>query len=277
MYHGDTSRISKSGLDEINVSPAHYFQKYLAADRPEFEQSPTLLLGSAFHKAVLEPQDFHKEYIVLPENAPKKPTAIQLNAKNPSAETLNAIKWREQFNSAYANHTVLTADMYDTAMRMRDAVYKHPSAKMLFGDGGVNESTVLFNDPETGAPCKCRPDRISQHDIVVDLKSTEDASPEGFGRSAFNYRYHVQAPFYIDGINVECGYNKVTDFVFVAVEKKPPYAVACYFVPKEVFELGRVEYLHNLETYMECLRTGEWPAYSPKIIDLRLPGWAFKR
>ena len=32
--------------------------------------------------------------------------------------------------------------------------------------------------------------------MVIDVKTTSDASPEGFGKSSWNLGYHVQAAFY---------------------------------------------------------------------------------
>ena len=276
-YHADTSRISKSGLDEIARSPAHYWQKYLAPDREFKKQTPALLIGSVFHKLTLEPETFKKEYLVLPESAPDRPTYTQLNAANPSAETRKAIDFWSRLDATYPGTQVITQDIFDTAQRMRDAVMSHPAARDLFAIGGVAERTVLFTEPETGAPCKCRPDYETKEDIVLDLKSTIDASPIEFGRSAYNYRYYVQAPFYLDGINAEAGYNKVNHFVFIACEKEPPFGVGVYFADKASLELGRNEYIANCATYMECRASGKWPAYSPEISALQIPTWAYRR
>jgi hypothetical protein len=276
-YHADTTRISKSGLDQIARSPAHYWQNYLAPDRPKRKQTPALLIGSVFHKLTLEPETFKQEYLVEPDNAPNRPTELQLFAENPSAKTRQAIDFWGRLEATYPEHQVISRDVFDTAQRMRDAVMKHPAARELFAIGGTAERTVLFTEPVSGAPCKCRPDYETKEDIVLDLKSTIDASPAEFGRSAYNYRYHVQAPFYLDGINAEAGFRKVNDFVFIACEKEPPFGVGVYFADKAALELGREAYIADCETYMECLRTGQWPAYSPGILGLQIPSWAYRR
>ena len=77
----------------------------------------------------------------------------------------------------------------------------------------------------TGLQCKCRPDWISADGgILVDLKTTEDASPREFQRSIAKWRYHVQAGWYMAGIEAAYG-TRPSGFIFIAVEKKPPFAV----------------------------------------------------
>lgn len=275
-YHGDVSRISKSGLDKIAQSPAHYYYHYLAPDKPPHVETDAMLQGSIFHKLVLEPDEFKKQYMLLPPGAPEYPSARSINAKVQSEETARTLKFYQDLAAAYPGIQIITREMYDTAHRMRDAVMAHSLARELVSDGKA-EQTVLFEDLHTGAPCKCRPDWLRHDDVVVDLKSTTDASLDAFGRSSFNYRYYVQAPFYVDGINVEFGYERVKHFVFIAVEKTPPYGVGVYFTPDDVMELGRKEYRRNLATYMECRKSNRWPSYSEDPLALQLPAWAFKK
>jgi exodeoxyribonuclease VIII len=112
---------------------------------------------------------------------------------------------------------------------------------------------------------------LTHDDFVVDLKTTEDASPEEFAKSCANYRYHVQDPFYRDGLAAVK--RKPRAFVFIAVEKKAPHAVGVYVLRAEDVELGRMQYRANLNRYAECLQSGKFPAYSEKVESLALPAW----
>ena len=106
----------------------------------------------------------------------------------------------------------------------------------------------------------------------VDLFHAHIGGMDAFARSAVEYRYHVQAAFYWDGL-VACGWVPQA-FVFVCVETAPPYGVALYSVKPEDLDLGRAVYRRDLATYAECLRSGEWPGYPEEIRELELPGWA---
>lgn len=169
------------------------------------------------------------------------------------------------------HRTVLSADEWDQLHAMRASVMAHPKAAALLSRPGRAEQSVYWVDQVTGVLCRCRPDFLTDDDIVVDLKTTEDASPEEFARSCANYRYHVQHPFYLDGLSA-IG-RRPRAFVFIAVEKKAPYAVGVYVLREEDVELGRLQYIADVQTYAECQRTGVYPAYSEKIESLALPGW----
>lgn len=169
--------------------------------------------------------------------------------------------------------TVLSAEQWDQLHRMRDAVMAHPAASALLTKvPGKAELSVYWNDPATGVLCRCRPDWWREDDVLVDLKTCEDASPEGFAKSMANWRYDVQAPFYLDGVRQATG-RKPRGFVFVAVEKKAPFAVGVYVLDSESLELGRAQYVADLRTYAECVRTGSWPGYGDKIQTISMPAW----
>ena len=173
-----------------------------------------------------------------------------------------------------ADKKLLSLSDFDTALRMRDAVHSHPAASVLLQQGKA-EQTVLFDEPMTGAKCKIRPDWLSETGFIVDVKSTEDSSPYGFGKSSLNYRYDVQGAFYYDGLAYATG-ARPDGFAFIAVEKKPPYLVGVYFVTSEIFDLGRKKYLQNLETYIQCKQNNIWPGYSEYMEPLAFPAYALK-
>jgi exodeoxyribonuclease VIII len=141
---------------------------------------------------------------------------------------------------------------------------------------GKAEQSVYWTDPVTGILCRCRPDFWREDDIIVDVKTTEDASPEEFSRSLAKWRYHVQAPFYMDGIELATG-RRPKGFVFLVVEKKPPYAVAAYTLDPESIELGRAEYRADLERLAECQRTDQWPGFGGTIQKIGVPHWYLMR
>lgn len=179
--------------------------------------------------------------------------------------------------------TVLTQEQWEQLHRMRDAVMAHPAARAILERG---------------------------KNMVVDLKTTDDASKDGFSRSIANWRYDVQHPFYLDGlqaairqsggvipdaavagaaelsaywIDAETGVlcrcrpdfwrGSPDNFVFIAVEKKAPYAVGVYVLDAESVDLGRAQYRADLNRYAECLRTDNWPGYGDKIQTISVPGW----
>jgi exodeoxyribonuclease VIII len=142
---------------------------------------------------------------------------------------------------------------------------------MLLHWQGKAETTHMWTDATTGVECKCRPDWLTSN-LIVDLKTTEDASPRGFQRSVANYRYHVQAAWYLDGIEAVTG-TRPDQFIFICVEKKPPYAVGVYAADAEMIQIGAETAARDLEVYATCKAADAWPSYSDQIEPLSLPAW----
>lgn len=251
-YHADPA-VSKSGLDRIAQSPAHY-RAYLAEGNKE---TPALQFGRITHRYILEAVPL----AVVPES-------INRRTKDGKAE-------HEAFLRENAGREIVTAEEHETLQAMRESVYTHQAAAALLTNApGGPEVSAWWLDAHTGEPCRCRPDWLRADGVIIDLKTTEDASPGGFSRSVAKYRYHVQAAFYLDGIRAITGQEH--QFAFLAAEKTPPYAVGVYVLDYEAVEVGRIAYLRNLETLADCKIRNHWPAYSPKVETLTLPAWALK-
>ena len=264
-YHALPS-VSKSHLDEINRSPYHYWCRYLDPDRIIPEPTKAMIIGSAFHTLVLEQHLFDKEYIIEPIDAPKRPTAVQRNAKKPSAQTLDAIAYWDDFDKKADKKTLLSREDYDRLVIMRNRVYEHPAANTILSMKGKYEQSYQWTDEATGEICKSRPDfHTADCSLLVDLKTTEDASEYGFKKSCHTYRYHVQAAWYLRSL------QKAESFVFIAVEKKPPYMVAVYNASANMIAAGNRVADKNLATLAECRKTGKWVGYSEEITELDLP------
>ena len=252
-YHASPA-ISKSGLDKIAKSPAHY----RAAKEAPAETTDAMVIGSAFHDYILLPEIFQTAYTVLPED---------FNGRTKDGKSyLETIKASGQ--------TILKAEWLKDIQGMAAAVAAHPKAAALLS-GGHSEVSMFWQDANTGLDCRCRPDHINPAGIIVDLKSTLDASPAAFAKSCANLRYHVQDAFYSEGYYQAAG-TWPRGFVFIAVEKTAPYAVACYTLDDVAKEKGRELYRQDLQTLHAAQANNRWTAYSQKIETLTLPAWAFK-
>ena len=255
-YHGDRDSVSSSALRKaIDRSPAHALAD-LDTPRPE---TPALLLGRAVHAAVLEPDTFESRYAVAPicdrrTKAGKEAWASHL-AAHPDAATI-------------------TASDAETVAGIVASIAAHPVARHA-ARGGEAELSGYFTDPETDVHCRIRPDYLRAADgIMVDLKTTLDASPGAFQRSINTFGYHVQAAMYAAGHEAITG-DPPRDFLFVTAEKSPPYAVAVYRIDEAALEVGRRTYRRALRLWADCLERDRWPAYSERIEAISLPAWAF--
>ena len=124
--------------------------------------------------------------------------------------------------------------------------------------------------------CKCRPDWLIHSVAIVDVKSTNDASPAGFARAVANYEYHMASAWYLDGVRRCLGETSPDAFLFAAFEKEAPHAVAFYNADPEMIAIGRNVYKSRLRLYADCLKNNSWPGYPASITNLSLPAWVVK-
>lgn len=259
-YHSAPG-ISKSHLDAIaEKSPRHYWHEYLNPNRdPSEGDSPALLLGSAIHSAILEPSDFEDRYAVAPECDRRTKLGKEVYAA---------------FLALNDGKEVLSASDYRTCIRIRDAVHAHPVASGLL-TGGVAEQSIFASDPETGELIKCRVDYLLNglSGMIIDVKSTPDASPRAFGHSAAAFRYDIQPPWYFDVLQAAFGIQP-TQFVWLAFEKLPPYAVGVYFARPADIQMSRITARRDFHRILHYKRLNQWPDYGAQIRPLELPGYA---
>ncbi len=264
-YHA-LKAVSPSQIKVLGRSPLHYHDKFLAEDREKRESTPAQLLGTALHTAVLEPQLWDSTIAVPPHSFDRR-TKV---GKELAAE----------FERESAGKIVLSPEDADQVRRMADAVRKHPAASFLLELPGRREASYTWTDLATGLECKTRPDWHSEdRRIVMDVKTTRDASRSEFSRSIANFDYHVQAAWNQGALGAE-------QFLSIAVENERPYAVAVYPASQAMLDAGRRR-IHGgicprtgepiigaMQVLAECWKLGRWPGYGDLVQEpIDLPGW----
>lgn len=260
IYHA-THAISKSGMDKLRQAPAK-FKAWM--DGAAEEETEALLFGSVFHCLALEPGEFGKRYAVKQFNGSTK-------AGKEEAATAKA-----------AGLELVSARIYGAALAMAESVWNHPLiGQIMTAVDKRTETSIYWSETVDGTeiPCKARLDMLATVPgfglVAVDLKSTDDASPEGLSRSVLKWGYHRQAVWYRRALRAVGMDSSV--FVLVAVEKAAPHLVTAANVSEAAQQVGLEEIKNALGTYATCAESGLWPGYASEIIDLDLPEWAYKR
>lgn len=169
---------------------------------------------------------------------------------------------------------------YAECRAIADAVLAHPTVGGLFTEGDA-EVSMFWRDGEFGIWLRGRADYMTWFGglpTIVDFKTTADASPEEFAKSAYKYGYHRQDPHYREGwaAHLGCDWQDI-DFVFACAETDPPYLIATYRIIPEHIELGREQNRIARERFRDCTESGNWPGYSAEIEDLELPRYGVQR
>jgi hypothetical protein len=226
------------------------------------DQTEAQALGHAAHVAVLEPERFAREYVAAPKF---------------DKRTTEGKRGWAAFQAEHEGFAVIPQEEHDVCIALRASVWAHPTASELLKGAGLNEASALWVDGDTGLTAKARIDRLTAlagWPVVVDLKTTRNASRGAFSRDVHTFAYHQQAGMYLDGLQVLAPHER--KFVFIAIEKDPPYAVAVYELEEDALQLGRDEYQKHMAAYAECLNTNRWPSYGEGMDLISLPPWAFR-
>lgn len=248
-YHA-TGAVGKSTLWTLHSkTPAH--------TRTESEE-PTadMEFGTACHSAILEPHRFDKAVICGPADRRGKKWAEALEA-NPGA-------------------LVLPAPAFEKVLRLRDTVMRDQIVRQLPSEFAMIEHSAFWVDEETQLLCKCRPDLYrGDQNMIVDLKTTGDATKQVWLSRAMNMGYHVQDAHYSEGWQYHGGI--VDTFLFLVVERDPPFAHAIYELGNAEKGLGKRIARKALQRYAECARADEWPGHDEGVQIMNFPEGVFVR
>lgn len=248
--------VSRSGLQRVLRSPAHYHA--WATGQTDESDSPALAFGRALHAAVLEPEVFAAAFAPAPDFGDLRTRGAKLA--------------RDEWRAANAGRIAVDATTWQQIRGMDAAIRRHPLASRLLGAGRA-EVTLHWQDPDTGMPCKSRPDWLDEErGVVVDLKSAEDARPATFARSVARYQYHLQDAWY--RIGCAAAGLPAKNFVFLVVEKTAPYAVSICSLDEDAVTAGYDMARRGVDMIAAGVRTGQWPAYTDRIHTVSLPPWA---
>ena len=264
-YHGDLCQgpsVSSSGLRTIEAkTPLHYYAtSYLNPNRIPDEPKDHFSLGRAAHLLLLGESGFREQFSVRPEQWS-------------DWRTKDAQTWRKQQH--LIGRDVLTPADLETIRGIAASLGAHPLVKSGVLHGLV-EHTVVAKDAATGVWLKCRPDVVPQADgVLVDIKTTTDASPDAIRNTVMNFGYAMQGGLAAMVMKAAIGFT-VTDFVLVFIEKSPPYAVNITPIDSEWIWFAQRQVRRAINRFAKCVEAGEWPGYDTEQ-TAHLPEWLRKR
>lgn len=241
-----TPGMNWSKLKILGRSPAHFRHALMQP----VERTEAMVIGNATHVAVFEPEDFRARFAIWDGGARR------------------GKEWTA-FQKENRGRDILTQSQADEARIIANAVRNDRHAAK-YVSGGRGEVTLRWH--RDGLDCKARPDFVANIGAIVDLKTTKDASPAGFGKQVANLDYLSQCAWYADGYALVTGSR--LPFKLIAAEKSAPHVVQVHNVTDELLALGRERYATLLEQYAKCAADNHWPGYVDGEIDLVLPRWA---
>jgi exodeoxyribonuclease VIII len=224
------------------------------------KESDAFAMGHAVHCLALEPEKFDERFAVAP--------------KVDRRTTAGKVAWAEYLADCEGK-TVLDEQDHADAIACVQALNNHPEFATIMAQPRRVE--VPFEFDLFGHRFKAKPDCIvDSMRLIVDIKTTDDASPHKWQWSAVDYGYHRQKYIYQQAVYLETGESY--QFIFAVVEKpKPstrgiPPTVALYELDGEATRMGIQDTAGLILQYEKRLETNDWKQpYSNGLKVLSLP------
>ena len=244
--------LSQSSLKIFSKPAAHY----LASTEEQSEPTDAMILGSVFHALLLQPDEAKNLYAVK----------LKVDGRSKEGKLYN-----ENFALENAGKFIINSEQEKQLFDMRSSIISHPKACVLLAQSDYKELPVFgtYPTPYGDVRLKGLIDAYdSKNGFINDIKTCEDASPEGFRKAIWERRYDFQDVQY--SWLLENAGKPVNQFNFICVEKKNPFAVAVYSISAESLlkSAGRWEDL--VIEFGACTSSGIWKAYSDEVIELSL-------
>ena len=258
MIRDDLSNEDYHALDGISASDVKIVHAKSIAHwkNKRHKESTTLHLGTAIHAFVLEADIAHK-----------------LIHRGP--ETRRGKAWTEAKEEADSVGAVLLTEAdYDHAKAVAESVMMTPRVMRMLNDPAcIKEKSIINTCPQTGLTLKCRPDALLPERAVLDLKTTQDASPRGFAKSVRGFGYDLQAAAYLYFCGLEASLGDCPTFGFIAVEKEPPYAVALHTLDQDYLKWAKNQVMLTLDQIKRAQDSGDFTTGWPEVNVISKPAW----
>lgn len=245
--------LNGSSLMHLRRSPMRYRHELDHPTKP----SPAMILGTATHRLILEPDrvgDF-AVWGTLPE------------------EKVRQGKVWENFKSLNAGAMIVTKAERDAMVGMAVGARRNLPIMKYATAKGKTEVSMFWRDPVSGRRFKGRLDKIMDvGHMIFDLKSTRDCHSRPFSGQSYALGYHIKMALYWDGYRILTGH--APKMHIGAIDSKAPHESATYRITKDVILQGLEELAELLETLRECEKTDTWPPAHQEETDLIIPAWA---
>lgn len=243
------------------------------------EQTDSMAWGTLVDCLWTTPELFSEYYVTLPDDAPRRPTPAQKEAKKPSEETVRTVAWWREWEAKAEGKILVPSDTLAQARRATAMLEMHPVARDIKACS-LRQITLMGPAPEClglpeGAKAKAMLDLLPTEgpwdNSIVDLKTTNTISEAGMHNAMFDFDYVVKMAFY--SIMAEAaGYGKRDRAILIWSGKNAPYEV----VVREIvdLQLGKAVVLKRIEKLKKMMPNEIRPYIDTEVRPMPLRDWA---
>lgn len=270
-YHAHPALGSTSIKTMATGTPRAYWAKHVDPRRDPFVPTDAMRQGSLVDCLITCPEEFDEKYVLMPVDAPKRPTSTQINAKKPSELTIEAIQFWHDFDAEIGEREVISLEWFNNAARITEVLAADAAIGPILAMERQSQVPHFWVDPVHGLQCKYKPDLEPEDGSLLDLKKGASANPRWFSKQAYQLGYDVQIDHYGKGFEDQHG-KPPTRYGFIVYEWKWPHECALVIATEDDLAVGHDRRNKALDLIVKCQATNNWPSYGEA--ELNLPFYA---
>lgn len=304
VYHASKD-IGNSTLKDFRDERESRYGSLLSFKRKHIDREPQsapsrdMELGSAFHDLILLGyQHFADNWTLREENLVFRSRADRLRSVQiMNARLIEPVSAHELEQLAEKNKEPIMdffamlpcrrwltvperQDVFDMARNLRR---DDPLAAAVFGNRDDAHSELVFRSAilPIGLSVQCRLDRylVEQTaidgEIVLPAKTVVDVKTVGkledWRRSFNDFRYYRQYPFYDNVTRAVCGESQIHDWLFLVIERNPPYAHIWTRPTMDAYTAGERQINEDLLALAQHVKDDDWPRADTSIGETDIP------
>lgn len=275
LYLGDEDHHSSKHLKSAKKSLRQYYWDFILGK----EKEPTgqkLDFGNAFETALLVPEEYEKTVAEMDEETWKEQVMEEAKEKPKSKQptvperTSRFKELKQAFEDENADKQIIS-QKGEESREVLDLMLescKRDRIVQQFVNEGEYQTSLFWQDPDSGLLLRTRPDIAKpEKGYIVDVKTCQDASPEGFAKYAANLEIPIQAALHILGAE-ETGYmEEVKEYYWLAVEKHPPYNAQIHALPPNDRDWVIDQAKALMRDIAEARSQNFYPGYTQRVPD----------
>jgi len=245
-YHG--KRFDKTKLPDLDsagflsastLSKAGDMFKFMSLD----DTPPTsdMAWGSLVDLMWLTPEDWDDHVVLIPKDAPKRPTKTQIESPRPTAIALERINYWKSFDEKCFGKMAIAQPLKEEVEKAVSNLEAHPLSKhikksseaqvILEGDSdelhpgskSIKVKAMMDLLPKNGT-LNVNEKEIDLETCVVDLKQTNDISMFGMKKAMRTFEYPLKTKWYLKMLQA-AGETKRVNAILIFQHSKPPYDI----------------------------------------------------
>ena len=268
-YHADCDYLSATNIKwaRKSLSEFHYNMSK-KVNGEEQERKSHFDFGNVFELALCDPKGAFVEKVVIREDdmwvseARNAQPDIKV-LRNSKTYQERSKEFERNINGRYVINDI-GKESYECIEHMIESCIKDKIINALLANMEYQVS-CFWEDPETGIKLKTRPDICKRkNNVIVNVKTLDDGSPQSFSRELAKYDYPLQATIEMRGVIASGLMDHVDKYFWLVCEKSPPYNATIYNFDQKDWGYCDDELNYLLVKLKKAKEQNLWPGYSDR-------------